>query len=72
MIFRLDKGLLKKPIRVVDSNANDFKGEWLAIINEDIVAHGKDVGKLIDITRKHFKGKKPEFVRVNKGNIAMY
>jgi hypothetical protein len=64
--------MLKTPINVSDANAKNFKGQWVAIIDEKIIAHNEDIAKVIDITRKDYKGKKPEFLRVSKGNVAMY
>lgn len=68
----LGSGHLKNPIKVSEANANNFRGKWLAIIEERIVANHEDIGRLIDITRTYHKGKKAEFVRINKGNTAMY
>lgn len=64
--------LRKHPLKVSESNARDFRGQWLAIIDEKIVAHGRNVGKVIDATRKQYKGKKPEFVRISGANTAVY
>lgn len=72
MISMNGAAYLKKPLKVSESNAKDFRGQWLAIVNEEIVAHSRDIGKLIDLTRKNLKDKKPEFTRVSGGNIAMY
>lgn len=68
-------GLFRKEqrdIRLSDANANDFKGEWVAIINEKIVAHNENIGNVIDKVKKEHAGEKPSYVRVQKGNIAMY
>ncbi len=64
--------VLKKPIKVSEANANDFKGEWLAIIDDKIVAHNKNASLLIKATKKSYEGAEPEFFRVCQGNIAMY
>lgn len=59
-------------IKLTDANANDFKGEWLAIIDEKIVAHNQNIGNVIDKVKKNHQGEKPSYVRVQKGNVAMY
>lgn len=59
-------------IKLTDANANDFKGEWLAIIDEKIVAHNQNIGNVIDKVKKNHQGEKPRYVRVQKGNVAMY
>ncbi|MBI2664296.1 hypothetical protein HYX10_03045 [Candidatus Woesearchaeota archaeon] len=68
----LKSGKLTNPIKVSEAHARNFKGQWIAIIDEKIVAHNRDVGKVIDATREHYKGKKPEFLRISGGEIAMY
>lgn len=68
-------GLFRKEqtdIRLSEVNANGFKGEWLAIIDEKIVAHNENIGNVIDKVKKEHAGEKPSYVRVQKGNIAMY
>ena len=70
------EGVLRKEpdevIKLLDANANDFRGEWLAIIDEKIVAHNEDIGIVINKVKKEHQGEKPQYLRVQKGNIAMY
>lgn len=68
-------GLFRKghsTVKLSEANANDFRGEWLAIIDEEIVAHNENIGTVIDRVKKEHAGKKPQYLRVQKGNIAMY
>lgn len=58
--------------KLSEANANDFKGEWVAIIDETIVAHNKNIGNVIDKVKKEHSGKKPSYLRIQKGNVAMY
>ncbi len=55
---------------VADANAEDFRGEWIAIVDKRIVAHNPDMGVVIKAAKKY--SEHPEFVRVPKGSIAMY
>lgn len=62
----------REPVRLSDANANDFRGQWLAVIDEKIVAHNEDIGVVIDKVKREHKDGKPQYVRVQKGSIAMY
>ena len=68
-------GLFRKEqldVKLSEANANDFRGEWIAIIDERIVAHNENIGTVIDKVKKEHAGEKPQYLRVQKGNIAMY
>lgn len=62
----------KAPVSVSAARAKDFRGEWLAIVDDKIVAHDRDIGAVITAARRDYKGKTPRFARIPAGNIAMY
>ncbi len=62
----------EKFIPLSDANANDFRGEWLAVVDNRIVAHDMELSNAIKTAVKNFKGKKIKYSRVPSSNIAMY
>ncbi len=60
----------EEPVPLANADAKHYKGQWVAIVNNKIVAHDESIEPVIKKARK--LDKNPEFVRVSKGNIAMY
>lgn len=60
------------PIRLSETKAKDFRGKWLALDDDQIVAYDEDIKKVITRAKKLIKGKLPKFVRIPNGNSAMY
>lgn len=47
-----------------------FSGNWIAIINKKVVAHDKNVGKIIEEVKEKFPTKKPLITKIrNKLSI---
>ena len=65
-------GNAKQNINVADADVKDFEDEWVAIINEKIVAHNHDIQKVLNFMRKQFPNKKPLYAKISENAIAMY
>ena len=61
-----------EPISLSAAKADDFKGEWIAVIDDAIIAHNKDIGEVITVAKRDYKGKMPRYARIPAGNMAMY
>jgi len=61
-----------KEIRLSEAKADDFRGEWLAIIDDKIVAHSKNLTKAREAAQRKYKGQKLTLTRIPRSNIAMY
>ena len=46
------------------SNLNEFKGEWVAIDNEKVIFHGKDIKEVYKEAKRILKGKRPFISKV--------
>ncbi|HLD33512.1 MAG TPA: DUF5678 domain-containing protein [Candidatus Nanoarchaeia archaeon] len=61
-----------KEIKVSEAKADNLRGEWLAIIEDKIVAHGKSLDKVMATVNKEYSNKKANYRRVPSTKIAMY
>lgn len=43
----------------IETDLQEYEGEWVAICNNKIVAHGKDVKKVFEDAQKKFPKNKP-------------
>ena len=61
-------------IRLKDADVNRFKGQWVAILDEKIIAHGKNIDKVISQTKGLQQDPKNQvgFHRVPMGDMACY
>ena len=50
----------------------DHVGDWVAIDNDQIIAHGKDFKQVFDAARKHTKNKTPFIVRVPEHSTMIF
>ena len=48
-----------------------YSGEWVAIVGKEVVAHGKDVKKLLLAAKNKFPGKEPLIAKVPPKNLHM-
>lgn len=46
------------------ANVNDYIGEWIAICNQRIVAHGKDAKKVFGDAKKSCPKERPLLTRI--------
>lgn len=46
------------------TNVEDYIGEWIAICNEKIVAHGRDVKKVFMKAKEKYPNERPMVTRV--------
>ncbi len=72
MALHLFKQRSGKPIELDKANANDFRGEWLALVDNKIVAHHRELSNVMGLTRGKHRGSEPRYVRVPLSNVAMY
>ena len=46
------------------SDLSKYIGEWIAIVDDKIVAHGKDVKKIYEEAKKNYSKKRPLITKV--------
>lgn len=61
-----------KEISLSEAKADDLRGEWLAIIDDKIVAHNKNLTKVRTAAQRKYKGRKLTLTRVPISTTAMY
>ena len=62
----------RKEISLSDAKADDLRGEWIAIIDGKIIAHSKNLAKVVRIAHKTYAGKKPTFTQIPLSNISVH
>ena len=45
-------------------NGERYSGQWIAILDSEVIAHGKDIAKVYAEATKIAKGKTPLFVEI--------
>lgn len=45
-------------------NPRDYIGNWIAIVDDEIVASGKDIKKIHEKVKREYPQKKPLFTRI--------
>ena len=50
------------------NNKEQYSGQWIAILNSEVIAHGIDIGKVYSEAMKIAKGKTPLFVAIPDKN----
>ncbi len=49
----------------MEHDFSQYAGEWIAILNKQVVEHGKDAGKIIEVVKKKYPGKRPSLVKID-------
>lgn len=50
------------------SDKEQYRGQWVAILDSEVIAHGKSIGKVYAEATKISKGKTPLFVEIPDKN----
>ena len=49
-----------------------FRGQWIAICNQEIVAYGKELKKVLEESKQKYPTKKPLIVRVPEKETMIF
>ena len=49
----------------INTNLQEYAGEWVAILNKKVVAHEQDLKLLLERVKKTYPGKKPSLVKIS-------
>lgn len=58
-IIKMEQQLKQNYEFFIETNLEEYEGEWVAICDNKIVAHGKDVKKVFEDAQKKCPGNKP-------------
>ena len=56
----------------MQTDVSEFIGEWIAICDNEIVAHGKEINQVVKIATKNSRGKKFLLARVPSGETMIF
>lgn len=52
----------------INNEFSQYSGEWIAIINKNVVAHEKNIKSLIQDIKQKYPGKKPSIVKISNAH----
>ena len=53
------------------TDLSKYAGEWIAILDHEVIAHGKDLKKVYSEANEKAKGKEPFFMKVPKSEQTL-
>lgn len=56
----------------IEANLEDYVGKWIAIVDKEIVAHGKDVKKIYKEAKKKYPNKRPLLAKVPEEKALIF
>ncbi len=56
----------------IDTNLNSYKGEWIAIVDSQIVSHGKDLKKVVQEAREKHGNEKFLLAKVPSSETMIF
>jgi hypothetical protein len=56
----------------MDTNVDKYIGEWISIVNKEIVAHGKDVKKVFSETKSKYPKIRPFITKVPEEHAMIF
>ncbi len=54
------------------TNVDKYIGEWIAIVNTEIVSHGKDLKKVFSETKNKYPNSKPFIAKVPEADTMLF
>ena len=49
----------------IEQNLSRYDGEWIAIMDKHIIAHDKNVKKVLDFSKQKYPNKRPIITKIN-------
>ena len=56
----------------IETDLSDYIGEWVAIVNREIVSHKKDVKEVYKEAKQKYPGKRPLLARVPEEKALIF
>ncbi|GCC11300.1 hypothetical protein IPdc08_01351 [archaeon] len=56
----------------IEADLSDYTGEWVAVVNREIVSHKKDIKEVYKEAKEKYPGKRPLLARVPEEKALIF